>query len=71
MQSTNCSLRYDPDIGICLLLSNVANQKPAVPMAVKTAHDLGVFARLSQTTSIITCKELAAEKGADIQLVGW
>lgn len=40
-------------------------------MAVKTAHDLGVFARLSQTTSIITCKELAAEKGADIQLVGW
>lgn len=39
-------------------------------MAVKTAHDLGVFARLSQTTSSVTCKELAAGKNADTQLVG-
>ncbi|KAF9889284.1 hypothetical protein FE257_007392 [Aspergillus nanangensis] len=43
---------------------------PAVLMAVKTASDLGIFTQLSQTTSLATCEELAAQKNADIQLVG-
>ncbi|KAJ5787335.1 hypothetical protein N7457_002325 [Penicillium paradoxum] len=42
---------------------------PGVLMAVKTANDLGVFTVLSQTTSFATCKELAVQKNADIQLV--
>ncbi|CAG7947210.1 unnamed protein product [Penicillium nalgiovense] len=42
---------------------------PAVLMAVKTANDLSIFSLLSQTTSFVTCGELAAQKNADIQLV--
>lgn len=44
--------------------------KPSVPMAVKIAHDMGIFALLSHTTSFVTCEDLAAEKNADVQLVG-
>lgn len=44
--------------------------KPSVPMAVKIAHDMGIFALLSHTTSVVTCEDLAAEKNADVQLVG-
>jgi hypothetical protein len=39
-------------------------------MAVKTANDLGIFALLSQTTSFVTCEQLAAPKNADVPLVG-
>ncbi|KAJ5387069.1 hypothetical protein N7509_009610 [Penicillium cosmopolitanum] len=42
---------------------------PAVLMAVKTANDLGIFDLLSQTTSFVTCEELATQKNADVQLV--
>ncbi|KAJ6006798.1 hypothetical protein N7451_004742 [Penicillium sp. IBT 35674x] len=42
---------------------------PAVLMAIKTASDLDIFTVLSQTTSSVTCKELAARKNADGQLV--
>jgi hypothetical protein len=55
---------------ICLTYTNGCNQKPAVLMAVKTANDLGIFALLSQTTSFVTCEELATQKNADNQLVG-
>lgn len=39
-------------------------------MAIKTASDLDIFTILSQTTSSVTYKELAARKNADGQLVG-
>jgi hypothetical protein len=51
-------------------MSYIRNQKPAVLMAIKTASDLSIFTILSQTTSFATCKELAARKNADLQLVG-
>lgn len=39
-------------------------------MAVKTAHDLGLFTALAQATSPLTLAELAEIKSADPLLVG-
>lgn len=39
-------------------------------MAIKTASDLNIFNVLCQTTTFVTCKELAVQKNADGQLVG-
>lgn len=50
--------------------ADVWNQKPAVLMAVKTASDLSIFTLLSEETSPVSWRELAAPKNADIQLVG-
>ncbi|PYH64193.1 S-adenosyl-L-methionine-dependent methyltransferase [Aspergillus vadensis CBS 113365] len=36
--------------------------QPSVLMAVKTAHDLGIFTMLSQTNSFVTCGQMAALK---------
>ncbi|PLB53889.1 S-adenosyl-L-methionine-dependent methyltransferase [Aspergillus steynii IBT 23096] len=44
-------------------------QCPAIPMAVKTAADLGIFTALSATTSFVTCDQLAASQNADEALV--
>lgn len=44
--------------------------QPTVLMAIKIAYDLGIFALLSQSTSFVTCGQLAFQKNADIQLVG-
>lgn len=71
MQFTSYSLRYDPIFRqLSYSSTDVWSQKPAVLMAVKTANDLSIFSLLSQTTSFVTCGELAAQKNADIQLVG-
>ncbi|KXG46747.1 Winged helix-turn-helix transcription repressor DNA-binding [Penicillium griseofulvum] len=42
---------------------------PGIPMAIKIAHDMGIFACLSKATSVVTCEELAAPTGADQVLV--
>jgi hypothetical protein len=39
-------------------------------MAAKVALDLDIFLVLSETTSSVTCRELASRKGASVQLVG-
>lgn len=39
-------------------------------MAVKTAHDLGIFTMLATTNSFVTCEQLAAAENADVPLVG-
>ncbi|OJZ88481.1 hypothetical protein ASPFODRAFT_44168 [Aspergillus luchuensis CBS 106.47] len=43
--------------------------QPSVLMAVKTAHDLGIFTMLSTTDSFVTCEQLAAAENADVPLV--
>lgn len=70
MLFTSYLLRYERILAINSTVTNSENQKPAILMAIKTANDLGVFTVLSQTTSFVTCKDLAAQKNADIQLVG-
>lgn len=39
-------------------------------MAVKIAHDLDLFDALCETTSFVTCEELAAAKNASDILIG-
>lgn len=39
-------------------------------MALKVAHDLGVFPILAKTTSPVSAEELATAKSADPLLVG-
>jgi hypothetical protein len=72
MLFTNYLLRYELASALAIYATgtDVWNRKPAVLMAVKTANDLNIFTLLSQATSVVTCEELAAQKNADIQLVG-
>lgn len=45
------------------------NVQPMVFMALKIAHDMGVFPVLEKATSPVSAKELAAVKQADPLLV--